>query len=105
MSMRREKMLQHIKDLAAMFLRDESDRSTLITVTSADISPDFKRATVFVSVYPHEKESAAISFLKRRRGDLREYVRSHAIMKQLPSFDFEIDKGEQNRQRIDEISL
>ena len=42
MSLRDERMREQIKMLAAAFLGRESDRTTMITVTDATISKDFK---------------------------------------------------------------
>ncbi len=104
MTLRQERMSLHIQKLAAEFLGAESDGSTLITVTGVDISKDFKNATVFFTVYPEDKENVALGFAKRQRKNFKAYVKKESELKRLPFFDFEIDYGEKNRQRIDEIS-
>ena len=103
MTLRQEKVKELIKELAAQFLQTESNYTSLITVTNADVSPDLKRATIFVTVYPEDSEESAINFLKRKRKGFKEFVKSKAKMKALPFFDFEIDKGEKNRQRIEDL--
>lgn len=102
-SLRQEKFKELIKNLAAQFLQEESNYTSLITVTSVDISQDLKRSTIFVSIYPESNEESAFNFLKRKRSDFKKYVKLKARMKIIPFFDFEIDKGEKNRQRIDEL--
>ncbi len=102
-SLRQEKVKELMKGLAAQFLQSESNYTSLITVTDVNISSDFKRATVFVTVYPEDSEASALNFLKRKRKGLKSYVKSKTKMKVIPFFDFEIDKGEKNRQRIDEL--
>ena len=57
---RNEKVANNIKELAATFLGRENNRTSLITVTSADCSPDLKRATVYITVLPTEKEKTAV---------------------------------------------
>lgn len=104
MSIRQEKVKELIKELAAQFLQNESNYTSLITVTNADVSPDLKRATIFVTIYPENNEESALNFLKRKRKDFKEFAKSKARMKSIPFFDFEIDKGEKNRQLIDELS-
>ena len=53
---------------------------------------------------PVDKEKAAYDFLKRMRSEFRTYLMGKARMRRIPFFDFEIDGGEKNRQKIDEIS-
>lgn len=101
MSIRQEKVKELIKELAAQFLQNESNYTSLITVTNADVSPDLKRATIFVTIYPENNEESALNFLKRKRKDFKEFAKSKARMKSIPFFDFEIDKGEKNRQKIE----
>ena len=100
---RKEKIANYIKELSAEFLSRENNRSSLITVTSADVSPDLKRATVFITVLPDSKEPAALSFAKRKRGELREFLKKNMQIKTIPFIDIDIDLGEKNRQKIDEL--
>jgi ribosome-binding factor A len=103
MSDRQEKVTNLIKELSASFLGRESNRTSLITVTSCTASPDLKRATVFVTVLPDSQQELAMEFLKRKRKDLREYLKKNMEIKIIPFIDIEIDKGEKNRQKIDEL--
>jgi len=76
----------------------------LITVTRTDLSDDYKNVTVLISVLPHTQEEQALRFAKRARSDLRAYIKNHSRFHPLPTVDFEIDYGEKNRQRIDELT-
>jgi len=105
MTLRQEKVSENIKHLAAEFLQRESSGGSLITVTNSDISKDLKKATIFITVFPESSEKSALDFAKRKRSDIRNYIRAKLKMKTLPFLDFDIDKGEKNRQRIDELSL
>lgn len=93
-----------LEALVANFLRDEANAEPMITVTHIELSPDLKRATVYVSIFPDGREEDALVFLKRKGGDLRNVVKQKANLKHIPFFDFKIDYGEKNRQRIDEIA-
>jgi ribosome-binding factor A len=104
MSIRTERVSELVKKYAAEFLSREADKSALITVTNANISDDLKNATIFFSVYPEASEEAALNFAKRKRGEFKRFVRDKIRMKRIPFFDFEIDFGEKNRQRIEELS-
>ena len=103
-SKRQTQVSQTIAERAADFFARESNRQSLITVTHADISPDLKNVTIFLSVMPESAEATALDFAKRNRTDFREYLKSHAQLKFLPHVDFELDYGEKNRQRIDDLT-
>ena len=103
MNQRNEKVANHIKELTAGFLSRVDNRTSLITVTSATCSPDLKRATVFITVFPTEKEKPALEFAKRQRGELREFLKKTLTIKIIPFLDIAIDLGEKHRQKIDEL--
>jgi len=103
MPRREEKVANLIKELSAVFLERESNLTSLLTVTSASISPDLKNATILITVLPEEKENEALEFAKRKRGDLREYLRENLKTKNIPFLDIALDRGEKNRQKIDEL--
>lgn len=100
---RTEKVANIIKELAAQFLGRENNRTSLITVTSANVSPDLKRATIFITVLPDSKEHDALEFAKRKRAELRDFLKKNIPIKVIPFVDIMIDKGEKNRQKIDEL--
>lgn len=100
---RKEKVANQIKELAAQFLGRENNRTSLITVTTASCSPDLKRATIFITVLPTSKEELALEFVKRKLGELREFLKKNLPIKIIPFLDVAIDLGEKNRQKIDEL--
>lgn len=102
-SRRQIQVAETLAHLAADFFARESNRQSLVTVTRADVSPDFKNVSIFFTVLPEKYEDAALKFAKRNRSEFREYIKEHVRMKFLPTFDFEIDYGEKNRQRIDDL--
>lgn len=104
MSFKDDKKSGMLTHLAAEFIAREAGRSTLITATRSEISPDGKHATIFVSVYPTDQGEHAITFLMRNKDEFRNYLKSHARFPVLPYIVFEIDYGELNRQRLDELS-
>ncbi|MDQ3075723.1 MAG: ribosome-binding factor A [bacterium] len=103
MSERNEKIAQLVKELSATFLGRENNKTSLITVTSCNTSPDLKKATVFITVLPDNKEHDALEFAKRKRPELREFLKKNMQTKIIPFIDIMIDKGEKNRQKIDEL--
>lgn len=104
MSERKEKIENQLKKLAASFLGKESDKTSLITVTHVDISPDFSNSNIFISVLPESKEEDALNFCKRKMTDFKKFVKNNIKSKSIPFFDVQIDYGEKNRQRIEELS-
>lgn len=92
-------------ELAAKFIAREAGRSTLITPTRAHLSTDGKYVTIFVSVYPADQGEHAITFLTRHKDDFRDFLKKSRVrIPILPYIKFEIDYGELNRQRLDELS-
>ncbi len=100
---RKERVANLIKELAAAFLNRENNKTSLITVTSATASPDLKKATIYITVLPVTKEHDALEFVKRKRGELRTYIKKNLQMKTIPFIDIMLDLGEKNRQKIDEL--
>lgn len=90
--------------LAGEFLARESGVKALITVTHAEMTDNYKEAKIFFSVLPATMEAEALRFAKRARSDFHEYVRAHSNLHPTPTVDFELDYGEKNRQRIDELT-
>ncbi len=104
MSVRDDKASALLTELAASYIAREAGRTTLITPTRTDISRDRKNATIFVSVFPTEQSDNALEFLMRHKDLFRDYLKKASRLSHLPYIRFEIDYGERNRQRLDEIS-
>ena len=100
---RQEKVASLIRELSAFFLARENNNTSLITITSCSVSPDMKRATLFITVLPENRQDTALDFTKRKRADLRDYLKKNMSTKVIPFIDIEIDRGEKNRQKIDEL--
>lgn len=84
------KLKEHIKDIAAEFLGREAGPNSLITVTDVALNENNSVATVFVTVLPETKIPAALGFIKRNRGEFREYFKAKSKLHHVPHFDFEI---------------
>ena len=104
MSKKEEQTKETLQHLAGEFLAREAGRQSLITITRSEISPDLKKITIFISVYPESAEKAALDFCKRERSGFREFVKDKSSLQFPPTIDFELDIGEKNRQRIDELT-
>ena len=100
---RRTKVAAIIQELTAMFIRNEANSDPLITVTNIDLSPDFKRAIIFVTTIPDGREHDAVIFLKRNASELRHFLRAKSKIGNIPHLEFMVDAGEKHRQHMDEI--
>lgn len=103
MANRQEKVGEYFRELAAEFLQRESNQQSLITVTGVRVSQDLRRATVYITILPEEKEKAALDFAKRKRKDLREFVKERTRLRVLPFLDVEIDKEQKVKQKLQEL--
>ncbi len=104
MTNRQEKMEDLLQELGAKFLMLNNNGSSLITVTSVELTRNAKNATIFFTVYPESFEKTALEFAKRKRGEFKQFVMDNSRLGRVPQLDFEIDLGEKNRQKIDLIS-
>ncbi len=101
---RNEKLIRELTRQAAIFVGQNSNGTSLITVTNVVISDNAKTGKIFVSVLPVHKEEAALDFLKRQQREFSTYAQKNIKTGRLPRLSFELDLGEKNRQLIEEIS-
>jgi ribosome-binding factor A len=99
-----EKMPELMAHMAAEFIGLESNRTSLITVTSCKLSSDNKYGTIFFTVLPDNQERAASDFLDRKRKEFKMFVREKSRIGRIPEITFVLDLGEKNRQKIDFLS-
>jgi ribosome-binding factor A len=102
---RQDRLQEQYAHLAAEYVKAESNRTSLITVTRALVSDDLARATVFVTVLPEEREHGAVDFLNRSRDEFRAFIARKTKSRRLPNFTFAIDLGEKHRRHLDTIDL
>jgi ribosome-binding factor A len=98
-----EKSISLISRFAAEYFNLESNKDSLITITRSEIFDRGRRALVYFTALPKEKEEVVLEFAKRRRNDFRKFVMDKKSFGFVPRIDFCIDEGEHNRQRIDEL--
>ncbi len=103
-SIHHERMQEALREVAAEFLVREANRNTLMTVTRAMLSEDGKRAIIYITVFPDSAEAEALAFANRNRTELRDFFKKRVRGALPPDITFEIDMGEKNRQRLDELS-
>ncbi len=103
MKIRHEKVKNQICELTANFLKIENPGNSLVTVTNCDMKPNLRQAIIFISVIPEKKEDEALIFYQEKLGELRKYLSKKTRIRFLPNITIELDRGEKNRQRIEEL--
>lgn len=103
MTRRQEQVGELIRTLAGEYFARESNRTSLMTVTRVSLSPNLRAATVSVSVFPAGRGEEVLGFLQRHGAALRDYLKERSALKIIPHLNFELDPGEQNRERIDKL--
>ncbi len=98
-----EKAASLLSRFAAEYFSVESNKDSLVTITRVNMLDRGKRALIFFTALPQEKEPEALAFAKRRARDFRKFVMDKKSFGFAPRVDFAIDQGEHNRQRIDEL--
>lgn len=101
---KREKIEEIIHHLAAEFVQNEASDASLLTITRVEISSKGKEAKIYFTTLPENQEDTALKFLIRKIPEFKKYVRDESRIGLVPHFDFKIDYGERNRQRLDELS-
>lgn len=97
-------MRELIRELAGDYFARESNRQSLITITNVEIENKGSKARLLITVMPEDQEEAAVSFMHRQLTEFRQYVMGKARLMRVPYFEVAVDKGEKNRQRLDEVS-
>ncbi len=98
-----EKLENAITREAAMFFEREGNRQALITVTHTVLTKRGNGATLFISVFPENKEKAALDFVNRNLGELRRVLREKIRSRAIPSLRVIPDHGEQQRDHINAL--
>lgn len=93
-----------IQKLAAEFIEREIDRAgVLVTATRIEITPGFKEAKIFISVWPEDKEKKIMKSLENSKKEFYKYMKDHFKIKYMPVYEFKIDEGEKARLKVEEI--
>lgn len=104
MNTRHEKAESALRDSAAEFLAREAGPQSLITVTRTMLSENGRTANILITVLPETMEEAALEFCNRNRAELGHFIEKRVRGLRIPHIEFLIDRGEKNRQRLDELS-
>lgn len=101
---KREKVEETMRRLAANFVQEISGANSLITVTGVSLSSNGKNVEIFFTTIPDDQENTVLKFLTRKTPLFKNYLMNKSRMGIIPKIDFRIDYGERSRQRLDELS-
>ncbi len=86
-----------IHEIASEFVQIESNYQSLITVTRVLVGEKAHTALILITVLPEDKAHGVVDFLKRKRGEFRDYFGNKVRNVRPPTFDFDLDPGEHNK--------
>lgn len=92
-----------LKDVASSFIRFEINPAPMVTVMRVEVANDLRSAKVFISVFPEEKEKEILTALKKKKRELKNFMKDKIKMRILPSVTFEADKSWRMEKRINEL--
>ena len=105
MSQRIEKVQKLAREVLGESIHNLKDpRIGFVTVTAVRISADLRHARVFVSVFgTPEEQDATMAGLASATPHLRAELGRQVRMKYLPELIFELDKGAEDAQRLEQL--
>ncbi len=81
---RRAKLTSALHELAAEYFNRETNRQSLITVTSVTLKDEGRTAIIAISVLPDDKAAAALDFAHRQLSGLRGYMMENLRARHIP---------------------
>src|SRR3989344_6846137 len=104
-SRRKERLGPVIKEeLSKIFLRElDVEPGVIVSITSVEISIDQKKACIYLTFLPSEKEGDIFPYIQKCRDEMQYLLVRRLQMKFVPDIVFVVDKGEKARARIQEL--
>jgi ribosome-binding factor A len=105
LSERIKKLNDLLRDEAGKILKSEleSEEGVLVTVVRAVVSPTLEHATILISVFPESKREAVLKKINRQIYSLQQMLNKRLMMRPVPKIRFEIDKTEEEAERIESL--
>jgi ribosome-binding factor A len=75
----------------------------LITIAKIDTSRDLRYTRMFISVFPEQETRYVSQTLKKELSQIQKSLYAKLSMKPLPKLSFEIDKTEQEADKIEKL--
>lgn len=106
MSYRNRRVAEEMKrEIASIIKEDLKDpRVGFVTVTGVEVTPDFRYAKVFVSVYGSDEEiNQALEGLEKASGFIRKEIGHRIKLRYTPELSFRFDESIRHGAKIAEI--
>ena len=101
---KKEKLESLYQEIVSKFLlREASIPGVLFALTKVEISENLNRLTVYISIWPDDKEKNMLEFFEKLKGSLRAHVGDKINPKFIPEIIFKIDDSEKKRMEIERI--
>lgn len=100
---RQERVSSLLARLIPEFIAEHWFSPSRVAVSRIEVSKALKEAIVYVIISPESQEKAALRELAAMRLKLYNEVAGILKTKFTPRFEFRIDKGEKNREKIEEL--
>ena len=104
-SRRVQRVERELREIVGMYLLAGTKYpiNGMVTVTRVSVSPDLRNARVFVTMMATDEEKAEnLEALKESTPDLQHQIHKQLPMKFCPKVKFEIDKGYDNVQLVEQ---
>lgn len=103
MSLRTEKVEATLQKTAAEILQQNlSLRNTTVTITKAQVSPDLKHATLWISIYGQQADIAKDQIIPLRQ-ELSRSIALSSTTKFSPKLDFRFDNSAEYADKINRL--
>lgn len=107
MSQRTDRVADQIRAELSQILRFEmkDPRISLASVSAVEVTRDFSHAKVMISVLGDDldKRREAVDTLRQAQGWVRSQLAKRLRLRQTPELHFELDRGAEHSQRINEL--
>ncbi len=105
MSQRTDQFAQQIKESLAMLIAREVElpSEVVVGITRVMVSDDLKNTTVFISVFPHNRQGTALDLLRSQAKHLRHELAGEIFARVVPFIRFAIDDKEAYGSEVDRI--
>jgi|SRR5450755_1167178 ribosome-binding factor A len=91
------------RELSTIITRDMTFEDALVTVNEVDVTPDLKKAHVFVSVLGKGNAKTVIEKLESNRVVLQAELSKNVVLKYTPHLNFHLDDSIERGARVFKI--
>ena len=103
MKYRQQRLESSLQKILTEFFFKSRLRFPGITINRIELSEGLKSAKIFTEIKPADEEKKILKKLRQNKQKIWCHAASKIKIKFLPQFEFVIDKGEENRRKIEEL--